>query len=167
MNIDTVENNVSLTGLSVYRGVVNCNIKRRFFEWLNAVPEENFSKVKNGTRRVLQYGFEYDYYMRRALPFKGEKSLFPEILSALIDITELYFETDETNEESDCYEDSDGALTEEDTNLKRYFNQYIVNVYREGDLYVMEDNARWLYRHEMLQHKGDTMVSVTFRNVSE
>lgn len=173
-----------------YINNINLNVKCSDFD------EFKWQKVPKSNRVVQQYGYSYEY-------FSNEKpTMIVDMPSIVIDLKNILLEecrklninqnfnqcivnSYEINQGISAHIDSKvfdsviGCFTIGSGAMMRFKNSnHIYDLFvEENSLYIMSDDARYKYTHEMIKRKTDNVngkkykrsrrISITFRNVKQ
>lgn len=178
-------------GLFYFPKIVPVALSKRVEEFLSSPVNEWFpvGKTEN-SRKVLQYGFYYDYTSGST---KRTAPPFPDLIKELRDVVDMADIVDSIRLNQciiNAYKPGQGISAHTDSlqygsyvccftfgsgaEMEFCDGEEIIKLYTEpNSLYIMKDDARYRWKHEMKSRKSDTVdgkkvargerISVTFR----
>ena len=174
--------------MSYHENVLSEEEKNNLLEWLDSVWNSKCQNIHVGSRKVVQFGYEY-IYSKRDVGKLGED--IPEILKTILIskiqdsraqninqcIINRYLDGEVITEHIDAhvFESPICCFTfgseAEMLFLKRDKQRNILDKYsitpKSNSLYIMDGEARSKWSHQMIAHKNDTpRYSFTFRIVN-
>lgn len=179
--------NMSIDGLFYYSNIIPNDISKKTIKMLDTDISTEWKPLTCSikSRLVKQYGKAYNYkkftadetvnpipdflkiYMDKALEMiKKELNINYEFDQCIVN---NYTKGQNINKhiDSNVFDDIIACFTIGDGGIIRFKNddkQFDINV-ESNSLYIMSGESRYKWTHEMLKHKGERRISITFRKI--
>lgn len=154
---------MAISGLSLKKNLLPQDEFEKIVNWLN-INRDKFKKISIGNREVIQYGYEYNYKTRKAKKLDDD---IPQELLKILEyikhpkkdlINQLIINKYEKGQRITPHKDSfvfdetifcfsvgsDGRM------LFTKFNDSCKFIAKSNSLYIIEGDARYKWKHEML-----------------
>lgn len=181
--------NTPIDGLFYYSNIFPKNISKITIDQLDADTSTEWKPITSSlnSRLVKQYGKAYNYKKYTANEIVNPippflKKYMDKALEMIQNDLHMQYEFDQCivnnykkgqsiskHVDSNIFDHIIACFTVGDGGIMRFKNindgkQFDINV-ESNSLYIMSGESRYNWTHEMLKHKGDRRISITFRKI--